>query len=91
MNPLAAVTIAALVSACAAGMRTPAHAHPFCESGHVVLPGEYLGTVGLRSRDGSIVRVVPLLAGDTVCLRRKPVPPPPLPPAFADSAKPTTA
>lgn len=86
MKRIIVVPLLLLMTSCAIGMRTPAHSHPFCEGGHVILPGEYLGQVAIPIRSGlSVIR--PLLAGDTVCMRRKPMPPPTLP-VFPDSTLP---
>lgn len=86
MTRLALLCLALTVTSCAIGMRTPAHSHPFCEGGHLVLPGDYLGQVAIPIRSGlSVVR--PLLAGDTVCMKRPPAKPPEIP-VFPDSAKP---
>lgn len=86
MRYLALLLLVVIVTGCAIGMRTPPAPRAFCEGYHVVLPGEYLGQIMIPVRDGlSIIR--PLLAGDTVCMRRRPARPPQIP-EFPDSAKP---
>lgn len=85
-----ALLVMALTASCSLGMRQPAHSHPFCEGGHLVLPGQYVGAVAIPIRRGEPPIVRPLIAGDTVCLRRPPAPPPRVAsmPQFPDSTKP---
>lgn len=76
-----------VLSACSAGMRQPAHAHPFCEGGFLIKPGDYAGPIQITFRGRPPV-VLPLISTDTVCLRRPPAPMPQQAPIFPDDEKP---
>lgn len=72
-----AIALILLIASCAscahaAGSR---RAQPFCAKGHLVKPGEYMGSVGVNDRNGNLVRVLPLFATDTLCLREAPTGP----------------
>lgn len=67
---LLVVVLAVAITSCSMGMRTPAHTHQFCEDGFLVLPGQVMGRVGIQIRDE--VHIRPLIAGDTICLKRSP-------------------